>query len=70
MPGRKGLLSMSDQLQCYDNLNRSAQLALLIYIRGLDRVIRETGTQKSKLYAMIELTMPFSNNVLRYIEKS
>lgn len=61
---------MSDQLQCYENLSRSAQLALLIYMRGLERVIRETGTQKSKLYAMIELTTPFSDSVLRYIEKS
>lgn len=69
MQRKKRLPSMSDELQCYENLSRSGKLAELIYMRGLDRVVMETKTPKSQLYSMIELTMPFSNSVLRYIEK-
>jgi hypothetical protein len=66
---KRGYVPMSDQLPCYDNLNRSAQLALLIYMRGLERVIRETGTKKSKLYTMISLDIPFTDSVIGYLKK-
>lgn len=58
-----------ERIAQYDNLKLSANLALLVYMRGINKVANDSKTKKSNILKMIELTMPFSNNVLRYIDK-